>query len=258
MNKAALQGIVVSIAVGLTDACVGPASEQPYYPPLSGTAGTAASTATQSSVGAGGSAKGNGGTIGTAASGGRTIGTGGKATGGKGGSTTTTTTATGGKTTTGGKGGSATGGSAAKAGSGAGEGGGATSFFSKAYNSVCVGPGGGYGTNHYPSTDCLSCHRIRPPSMVFGGQIFQSNGSTGARNIEIGVKSGANFYSTCTTSAGGLFYAPSNTGTINWAGAEVGIRNAKGESRSMHKNLSLSGSCNAGGNCHGTEKLIEP
>lgn len=273
MDQAAIKGIIVSIAIGFATAC-GSESPQPYGLPFAGTLGSSGSNAIQQAIGTGGTTFANGGTLavvgGTLASGGRsTIGTAGKATGGtpaggKGGSTTTAKGGTGGSTPTGGKGGSTTatagkGGAAGSGKGGAGGSGATSSMFTEAYDSSCVGPGGSrYGTNHFPSTDCLSCHRTRRPAMVYGGTVFQSDGSSGARNVEIGVKSGTKVYSTCTSSAGGLFYAPSETGTINWTGAEVAIRNAKGEKSTMHTGLTLSGSCNAGGNCHGVDKLIAP
>jgi hypothetical protein len=258
MGKAGLSVFVLSLSVTVVTAC-GNTIPDPYGSyagaPITGY-GVAGQTVAGSGIANGGTKAAAGGSMTIGTGGSRTTATGGGklATGGK------TTTGAGGKTVTGtggktGAGGTGTGGKTATGGAGGktGTGGsGATSdFFPKAYNSACVGDAR-VGANHYPNQDCLACHRGWP----FAGTVFQSNGSTGAQNVEIGIKSGSNFLSTCTSRSGGIFLVRS--GTVSWSNAEVRIRNSKGEKSSMHKDGDLSGSCNAGGTCHGSTKLIEP
>jgi hypothetical protein len=264
MDKALLSVAVSLFAIGSSSGCGGNASTTLPYGPVAG-----ASTGAISGVGgvvitaAGNISVGNGGavTVGTTASaggaGGKTaMAAAGALAGGKGGTTTTSKAGSGGSTSAAGKGGSttATAGKGGFAGSGTGGASGSTgSIFTKAYSSSCTGDLL-LDVNHFGDRDCLSmgCHS----GWAFAGTVWQSNGSTGARNVEIGVKSGSNFYSICTGQSGGLFALRS--GRITWGGAKVAIRNAKGEKSSMHSGGNLSGSCNAGGTCHGSDKLIEP
>jgi hypothetical protein len=248
MGKSGLSGFVVLFSAVYILACAHSAPD-PYElfagsDPTSSANGGANQITAGNGIANGGAVVAMGGNV-TTGVGGRTTGNGGKilVAGGK------TTTGAGGRivTGTGGK----TGTDGAGGVTGTGGRGATTAFFPKAYDSACMGDAM-FGTNHYPNQECLACHFAWP----FAGMVFQSNGSAGARNVEIGVKSGSTFYSTCTSLSGGMFLLRS--GTINWTNAEVRIRNGKGEKSSMHAGGNLSGRCNAGGTCHGAAPLIEP
>ncbi|MCA9598607.1 MAG: hypothetical protein KC776_35090 [Myxococcales bacterium] len=124
------------------------------------------------------------------------------------------------------------------------------------YDANCT-PTKNHNHNSQLTQNCMNCHTGNggTPKFTFGGRVYQTGGSTGAAKVEIGVKDGTTFYYACSDNQGKFFYE-SNTATVNWATAEIHMRNANGETNM--KNAAPNGGCNAS-NCHGnTMKLIEP
>jgi len=116
--------------------------------------------------------------------------------------------------------------------------------------------------HHNAGANCNNCHDgsgatdVPPvPQWFFAGTVYKAGGTTGAPNVQVGVKDGNNLYTAYTGTNGNFFFG--GTATINWATAKVMIRNANGEA-SMAS--AASASCNS---CHRTGgaaggKLIEP
>ncbi|MBN2196073.1 MAG: hypothetical protein JW751_24870 [Polyangiaceae bacterium] len=75
-----------------------------------------------------------------------------------------------------------------------------------------------------------SCHDatgVAATKLVFGGTVFRSDGVAPAPNVEVGVKDGTNQYYVYTA-ANGMYWAMGTT-AVNWAAADIRIRNATGE-----------------------------
>ena len=111
--------------------------------------------------------------------------------------------------------------------------------------------------HHNAGASCMSstCHGTKVP-FAFGGTIYQADGVTGAPNVEVGISDGALTVSAYSASNGNI-WLPSSVGTINFASAQITIRNAKGE-RVKPAAAPRGSACNGGG-CHGaTMRLLEP
>ena len=148
---------------------------------------------TTSSGGLGGSASGGVATGGARVSSGGTVATGGAATGG-----------------------AATGGS---------------SFWTTVVYSPSGAPSPADG-HHNPSQNCAQCHvsgsASGAPIWMFGGTVYQANATTPAPNVQVGISDGTSLYTAYSAANGNFWLAGS--GTINWAKAQVRVRNANGES----------------------------
>lgn len=252
MGKSGLSVFVLSLSVTVVTAC-GNTIPDPYGSyagaPITGY-GVAGQTVAGSGIANGGDKIAVGGNA-TTSTAGRATGTGGKiASGGK------TTTGAGGKvgTGTGGKaaaggtgigGKTGTGGAAGKTGTG---GSGATSdFFPKAYNSSCASR-----ASHLPGTGCKDggCHR----EFLAAGTVYKTGGSTGAANVEVGIKSGTTFLYGCSDSGGNFIFR--SGGAVQWANADIRIRTSNGEKKKI--NPVNNGNCNTAG-CHDQQlRLMAP
>ncbi len=165
---------------------------------------------------------------------------------------------TGGGTTPagGGSGGSATGGSAGAATGGSagaatgGTGGGGADFWTDTYNpSGSPNPASG---QHRPGDDCLNCHTGGgAPAWLFGGTIYLAGGGAAA-HVQVGVKDANGLY-TAYSATNGNFWVPKTSQTVDWANAEIRVRDANGESI-------MNGAGEAGCNsCHtGAQQLVAP
>jgi hypothetical protein len=101
--------------------------------------------------------------------------------------------------------------------------------------------------------DCLLCHATgsTPPAWLFGGTVYNAEGTTAAPHVEIGVKDGAKFFKVCSA-ANGNFWKARGTDTVTWSNAEVRARNASGEAKMSSK--PTGGGCNS---CHGAAARIK-
>lgn len=195
--------------------------------------GTRASGGSSANIGGTKAAGGTAGGGGTKATGGTTGSAGSRLTGGAPGS--------GGSKSTGGLPG--TGGASAAAGSSS------TDFD---WGTNTYDPAGGQAIGHQghnTGQGCLaSCHSHR---FTVGGTVYQSNGTTTAANVEIGVLIGGTLYTGYSGSQGN-FYFSGVPSSANWASAQIAIRTATGTA--VHPTTSgLSGNCNS---CHGSSNRI--
>ena len=116
-------------------------------------------------------------------------------------------------------------------------------FWDAPYNAACNG-----ARSHNAGLDCLSCHNgSKQFKLAFGGTVYA--GAAGAANTEVGIRSGATFVKVCT-STNGNFYK--QTASINWATAEIRVRNAGGEGI---MGSAGTGACNSCHNGSTTDKL---
>ena len=91
---------------------------------------------------------------------------------------------------------------------------------------------------------------------AFGGTVYQSDGSTPAANVEIGVSTGGQVY-TVYSATNGNFWFEAATNSVDWNSAVISIRNENGETT---MSTFGSGTCNL---CHEDTQglagvLIEP
>jgi hypothetical protein len=99
---------------------------------------------------------------------------------------------------------------------------------------------------HYTGTACLmSCHAH---TMSVGGTVYQSNGTTTAANVQLGIRIDGNLTTTYSGTQGNFFTSAS----ANWATAQIAVRNAQG-TQIMPANPSANGNCNS---CHGSANRI--
>lgn len=237
---------------------------------VSNTGGVAtggAATATGGSNGTGATAS----TTGGATSGGATSTAQGGATGGRamagstsGGATTGGTVSRGGAATGGvavggaSKGGAAAGGVATGGGVGVG---GATTGGGFAWPGT-YNPSGTASDptgKHNAGTNCMSsaCHASTQASraFAFGGTVYQPGGTTPAANVQIAITSGATTVTTYSATNGNFWLPLASAASINWTGATVHLRNAKGEV-AKPAGTSASAACNS---CHGsTLRIVGP
>lgn len=144
-------------------------------------------------------------------------------------------------------------GSTAGAGGGtAGAGGGTDTFWEAAYN-ASGNPSVPSG-EHNAGKNCMSCHTGGgAPAWLFAGTMHKADGTTAAPHVEVGIKSGGKLY-TAYSGANGNFFLAKGSNTIDFATAEIRIRNATGE-KSMVSKTAVAG-CNS---CHtGAQAMIEP
>jgi hypothetical protein len=57
--------------------------------------------------------------------------------------------------------------------------------------------------------------------------VYKSDGTTPAPNVQVGINDGTNLYTTYSATNGNIWLPAS--GTVNWANAQVRIRNSNGE-----------------------------
>jgi hypothetical protein len=137
--------------------------------------------------------------------------------------------------------------------------GGATTYWPAAYSmSGLPTPSNGYHTT--PQSKCNMCHSasgvasgLSTSQFVFGGTVFQADGTTPAANVQVGVSDGTNKYFVYSATNG--MYWAIGTATINWALTDIRTRNEKGE----HKKLAATGRSADCDSCHiGAQLLKEP
>jgi hypothetical protein len=233
MNRIALLGSSALLAGLVIWGCGSSESTTDSTGPSAGGASGGAGTSAAGKAGTGTAGTGTAGQ-GTAGSGTAGQGTGGQGTAGQG---------TAGQGTAGqGTAGSGTAGQA-----------GAAAFFPNPYNPNTQGDP---GADHHVGDNCFNaaCHdgtNNEAPKWLFGGTVFKADKTTGAAHVEVGVKDPGGFYSTYTANNGNFFV--DSAATINWASAEIRIRNANGE-RKM--NSQANNGCNV---CHtGAMVIVEP
>ena len=167
---------------------------------------------------------------------------------------------TGSSTSSSGTGGSGTGGSASGTGgsgtggtaSGTGGGGGTADFWEGAPAYDANGTPDPADGEHNAGTNCMSCHASGGDQWLFGGTVYESGGSTGAANVQVGAMVDGTLYTTYSASNGNFWVADPG-GTISWANSEVRFRNANGETAMIGAATAACNSCHTGG-----EALIEP
>jgi hypothetical protein len=112
--------------------------------------------------------------------------------------------------------------------------------------------------NHNAGNDCMTCHVTGSDASsrvyLFAGTVYEADQSTGASNVQVGVSDGTNQYF-AYSATNGNFWVLGDPATIDWANAEVKIRNASGE-LTMPGNYTPLQNCNG---CHAdSDALIEP
>jgi hypothetical protein len=263
-NSGLVCGSQLCVNLGLGGAASGGASSNGFGGAATGgaaTGGNAIGGAGGTSTG-GRAAGGAGASTGGKATGGANTSTGGSPVGGLGGAATggnsVIGTGTGGKAIGGaggtGTGGKATGGFSATTTGGASATGGASFWKAVTYSSTALpNPSNG---NHNAGLNCRQCHdgSTSAPVWMFGGTVYQANGTTPAPNVQVGVNDGTNLYTAYTATNGNFWVA--GTATINWAQAQVRIRNGNGETTMA--GATPAATCNG---CHtgtGTPRITAP
>jgi len=134
---------------------------------------------------------------------------------------------TGGNRATGGAGVPTTGGNMATGGASAT---GGVSFWTTVTYSSSGSPNPPDG-HHNPGLNCSQCHVSGSSTgatvWLFAGTVYKADGTTPAPNVQVGVSDGTNLYTTYSATNGN-FWVP-GPGTVNWATAQVRVRNANGE-----------------------------
>lgn len=117
------------------------------------------------------------------------------------------------------------------------------------YGAQCPpNPSDGY---HSAGQDCMFCHNGSiSPSFVFGGTIYKPDHVEGAPGVEIGVSTPTGLFVGCSASNGNFWvWGPPD---IDWAQAEIRMRNSKGQS--IMKSTGAA-ACNS---CHLSSPLVAP
>jgi hypothetical protein len=85
--------------------------------------------------------------------------------------------------------------------------------------------------NHNAGKNCMQCHASGSssdaPTWLFGGTVYKADGTTPAPNVQVGINDGTNLFTAYSATNGNIWFGGS--GTINWAQAQVRIRNSNGE-----------------------------
>jgi hypothetical protein len=112
---------------------------------------------------------------------------------------------------------------------------------------------GGVNVSHQTHDNGLAClASCHAHTFQTGGTAYAANGTTAAANVQFGVRINGTLYTDYSGSGGNFFM--SIPGTLDWASAQVAMRNANGTT--VHPTTSgMSGNCNAS-NCHGTSNRI--
>jgi len=122
----------------------------------------------------------------------------------------------------------------------------ANAYWPAAYNPAgAPAPEDGFHTEAVDA--CLSCHGISGNAnlkIVFGGKLYESDGTTPAANVQVGVVDGNNKYFGYSATNG--LYWVEGTATVSWATADIRIRDAKGETLKL-SNQPRSADCDS---CH--------
>ena len=111
--------------------------------------------------------------------------------------------------------------------------------------------------HHNAGAGCMSssCHGTKVP-FLFGGTVYKADGTTGAPNVQVGISDGT-LTVTAYSASNGNIWLPSSAGQLNFATAQIAIRNANGE-RVKPATAGRGAACNGGG-CHGSAmRLLEP
>ena len=84
---------------------------------------------------------------------------------------------------------------------------------------------------------------------MFGGTVYAGDGVTAVPHVEVGIRVGSNFYGTYSGANGNIWLG--GAGNIDWANAEVRLRDGNGE-------ITMSGATPAGAcnSCHGSGMRI--
>ncbi len=106
----------------------------------------------------------------------------------------------------------------------------------------------------------MSCHDANNTSdgnmWLFGGTVYESDGTTPAANVEVGILAGGVTYTTYSATNGNFWVAAAGANNITnneWLTAEIRIRNDNGE---LAMSTQASSDCNS---CHsGGMELTEP
>lgn len=109
---------------------------------------------------------------------------------------------------------------------------------------------------HHAGADCLmsGCHSSTSSrNFLFGGTVYQSNGTTGAASVQVGVSVGGKVY-TAYSASNGNFWVAAGATAVDLSQAGVKMRSALGE---VEKHVTAVGAgCNS---CHtGNQVLISP
>jgi len=169
-------------------------------------------------------------------------------TGGGGGTTSSSGTGGGGGTTSSGTGGG--GGTTSSGTAGSGGVGGGADFWDGAYDpNGLPNPSDG---EHNDGDYCMSCHASGGDQWLFGGTVYETGGSNGAANVQVGLLLDGTLY-TAYSGDNGNFWVADPGGSPNWANAEVRFRNANGETIMVGAATAACNSCHTGGMA-----LIEP
>jgi len=98
----------------------------------------------------------------------------------------------------------------------------------------------------------MGCHATGPFTFDFGGTVYESDGTTPAANVQVGVRD-ANGLRTAYSASNGNFWVVDIGTPMDWGTAEVRVRNESGE---VTKPNAAAAGCNG---CHtGSEALLEP
>jgi hypothetical protein len=124
-------------------------------------------------------------------------------------------------------------------------------FWSGAYDPTALpNPANG---DHNAGQACLYCHgSMGNRTWAFGGTVYESDGTTPAANVEVGVRDGITFVSAYSATNGNV-WLPAGGLAIDWENAEIRLRTANGEKVMVDVG---NGDCNT---CHsGDSVLIAP
>lgn len=97
-----------------------------------------------------------------------------------------------------------------------------------------------------------SCHGTKVP-FVFGGTVYQADGTTPAPGVEVALSDGTTTL-TAYSATNGNIWLPSSAGILDVASAQIAIRSAGGE-RIKPMSAGRGAACNASG-CHAAAMRI--
>jgi len=92
----------------------------------------------------------------------------------------------------------------------------------------------------------MQCHSGGGEKWLFGGTVFQTDGTTPAPHVQVGVKDSGGLYTTYSGSNGN-FWVRDTGQNVDWANADVRIRNANGEAKMQSAPSAACNTCHSGG-----------
>ncbi len=106
------------------------------------------------------------------------------------------------------------------------------------------------GHQVYAKADCQSCHGATGPGQefLFSGVVWSHDTKAGAEHVQVAVKSGADFFLTCSDQLGFFFVSTAGQPAPDWPKAETHIRAVLGE-KIMPADKEHKPSCNSS-DCH--------